>query len=235
MVDEPARCTHSGTVRGSPGLRGLCPACLLGLALAGEDDGGEASDEFGADALIPGPTYRVLTILASEDGRATYLAEQGDRRRLVTLDVVTLPQPQDPASNGALRLRLEALKQLAHPAIARVTDGRHTPSGDFCVVAHHVAGPRLDRACETRHIDPAERARLFALVCEAVAYGHRHGVCHGRLRPECVLASGSREAMAPVVIGYSVVPGRTPTEADDRAGLEILARAMGCAGPDGRP
>ena len=233
MVDEPARCAHCDTVRGGPGLPGLCPACLLGLALAG-DDGGEAGDESGNDALIPSATYRVLTILASEGGRTTYLAEQAHTRRLVTLDVVKPPQPEDPASNGALRLRLAALKQLEHPAIARVIDGRHTPSGDFCVVAHHVTGPRLDRYCETRHIDPAGRARLFALVCEAVAYGHRRGVSHGRLRPEFVIASGPREAMTPIVTGYSVVPGRTPTEEDDRAGLEILALAMGCDGPDVR-
>ena len=51
-------------------------------------------------------------------------------------------------------------------------------------------------------------------VCEAVAYGHRHGVSHGRLRPEFVIASGPREAVTPIVTGYSVVLGRTPTEED---------------------
>jgi serine/threonine protein kinase len=176
----------------------------------------------------------VLTILASEPDRTTYLAEQEEIRRLVTLDVVRVgraPGGEDPAWLGD---RVRALTQWAHPGVPRVIDGRHTPSGDFCVVAQYVTGPALDRYCETHRLDGQSRARLFAQVCEAVSDGHRHGVCHGRLRPDLVIAAETGDAVVPLIFGYSIVSDRVPTVEDDLSGLEDLARAMGWQGPSER-
>jgi serine/threonine protein kinase len=212
------------------GPRRLCPLCLLGLALdAGEEI--ESDD----DPSLPGPVYRVLTVLSSEHDRTTYLAEQGETRRLVTLDVVTIPPAGSGDSLAGCRDRLRALMRWRHRGVPRVSDGRLSPSGDFYVVSDYVNGQRLDRYCEVRQMDSATRARLLSEVCDIIADAHRNGVCHGRLRPDLVVAVGSREEVRAIVLGFSVTPGWTPTVADDVAGLKTVARALGWRGLDGPP
>ncbi len=75
-------------------------------------------------------------------------------------------------------------------------------------------------------MDAASRARLFAVVREIVAGGHRSGVCHGRLRQDLVIVSGSSRDPKPVVLGYSVTPGAAPSAEDDAAGLAAVARGL---------
>jgi tRNA A-37 threonylcarbamoyl transferase component Bud32 len=107
-----------------------------------------------------------------------------------------------------------------------VIGGEVSPSGDFCLVSHYVKGQRLDRYCDDKQVDLASRARLFAVVCDTVASGHRSGVCHGRLRQDLVIVSGSSRDPKPVVLGYSVTPGVAPTAEDDAAGLDAVARGL---------
>jgi hypothetical protein len=212
-------------VSGGADLPGLCLSCLLRLALAADGEG-EPDD----DPVVPGAAYRVITVLASERDRTTYLAEHGDARRLVTLDLVGLPPAEPEAGLARCRGQLRALREWVHPGIPRILDGRRTASGDFCVVAQYVAGPRIDRFCHTERLDPEARTRLFARLCDIVSDGHRHGVCHGRLGPDAVIVSGTAGARRPLVLGYSVAPDREPAIGDDVAGLDAVARAMGWEG-----
>ncbi len=225
----PTDCPRCG--RTSPGLgrAGLCPSCLLGLALDA-DHSPECDDQ--SDA--PAPVYRVLTVLASEPARTMYLAEEDGTRRLLTLDVVRTARIAGAAEPSWLDQRLRALTRWVHPSVPRVVDGRRTAAGDYCVIAHYASGPPLDRYCQARRLDGPGRARLFAQVCEAVADGHRHGVCHGRLRPDLVVAGAAGDGVVPLVLGYSLLPERVPTVEDDLPALELLARAMGWQGQPGR-
>lgn len=222
-----SRCPQCGAASSGAGLPGLCPACLLGLALTVDRDV-EPDD----DGVLPGAAYRVLTVLSSEGDRTTYLAEQDQTRRLVTLEVIRLPPGAGDAAVSRCRERLRALCRFEHPGVPRIIDGRRTPSGEFCVVSHYVIGPRIDRVCETRQLAPDARARLFQAVCDTVSDGHGRGVCHGRLRPDLVIVAGAGDEIQPVILGYSVIPDRTPTIEDDLAGLEAVARAMGWKGQD---
>lgn len=229
-MTDATTCPRCGGTSPGVGRFGHCPSCLLGLALGTDEE-----SECGEPANGRAPVYRVLTILASEPDRTTYLAEQDETRRLVTLDVVRIaraPGGDDPAW---LADRLRALTSWAQPGVPRVIDGRTTPSGDFCVVAEYATGPALDRYCETHRVDGQSRARLFARVCDVVSDGHRHGVCHGRLRPDLVIAAGTRDEIVPLVLGYSMLPDRVPAVEDDILALEQVARAMGWQGPPGHP
>jgi len=220
-VTQPARCPQCGSRSSSPGPPGLCPACLLGLAV---DPGGDADLDDEAD--LAGPACRVVTVLSAESDRTTYLAEDVDTRRLVTLDVVRLPQDGRDEAIRHCRARLRSLMRWSHPGVPRVVGGQLGSSGDFLVVSHYVKGQRLDRYCDEKQLDAASRGRLFATVREIVASGHRRGVCHGRLRPDLVIVSGSSRDPTPVVLGYSVTPGAAPTADDDAVGLEAVAREL---------
>jgi hypothetical protein len=228
-VTDAAGCPRCGNKSPGVGRAGLCPSCLLALALGTGDE----SDHDGS-VDVPSPVYQVLTILASEPDRTTYLAEQDGNRRLVTLDVVRIDQVSGDGDPASLGDRMRSLTTWVHPGVPRVVDGRLTPSGDFCVVAEYATGPALDRYCETHSVDGPRRARLFRKVCETVSDGHRHGVCHGRLRPDRVIATGAGDEAIPLILGYSIVVDRVPTVDDDLSGLEQVARAMGWNGPSER-
>jgi hypothetical protein len=220
-VTQSTRCPRCGSRWSGAGPPSLCPACLLGLAL---DAGVDAALDDESDPVAP--PCRVVTVLSMEDDRTTYLAEDGDTRRLVTLDVVRLPEDGREAVVRQWCARLRLLMRWSHPGVPRVIGGQVSPSGDFCVVSHYVKGQRLDRFCDEKQVEATPRAGLFALVREIVETGHRNGVCHGRLRPDHVIVAGSSRDPRPVVLGYSVTPGRTPSEGDDTAGLEAVARAL---------
>jgi len=227
-VADLSRCSQCGSAPVGALLGGLCPSCLLGLGLA---DGDEVEPD--DDPLLPGAVYRVLTVLSSEHDRTSYLADQGHTRRLVTLDVVRVPAAGGDESLARCRERLRALMRWAHPGVPKVIDGRRSPSGDYCVVAHYASGPRLDRFCDAHGLEAGSRADLFSRVCETVSEGHQLGICHGRLRPDLVIVAGPREHVQPLILGYSVIPDRAPAIADDLSGLETVARAMGWQGPEG--
>jgi hypothetical protein len=220
-VTQPTRCLQCGSRSSGAGPPSLCPACLLGLAL----DAGVDADLDDEPDPAP-PPCRVVTVLSTDDDRTTYLAEERDTRRLVTLDVVRLPQDGRDEALRQCRARIRTLMRWSHPGVPRVVGGQLSPSGDFCVVSRYVKGQRLDRYCEDRQQNASSRARLVAVVREIVESGHRNGVCHGRLRPDVVIVSGSSRDPMPVVLGYSVTPGATPTPEDDAAGLEAVARAL---------
>lgn len=220
-----ACCPQCGATKGAADLGGLCPSCLLGLALEADEEP-VAED----DGWPSGPLYRVLTVLSSEPGRTTYLAEQAQSGGLVALDLVRLPESEAGQALARCQARLHALLRWSHPAVPQVIEGRPTPAGDFCVVSRYVAGTPLARFCSTRSLGGPARANLFARVADAVASGHEQGLCHGRLLPDVVIASGSGSDAAPVVTGYSAIPDRDPVLDEDISGLEALARAMGWNG-----
>jgi serine/threonine protein kinase len=207
----------------------MCPSCLLELALL---DPGDPCCEDGEDEpLVPEAAYRVVTILGTDDSGTTYLAEQDRTRRLVTLHVVMLSQPFDDARRQAFRERVSLLGRLAHPAIQPIVEARRTAGGDGCVVASFVHGRQLVRYCQSPRVDGPSRARLFSIVCDAIACAHRLGACHGRLGPDMVVVRPEGEDSAtPVVVGFSVFPGAAPGFGADLAGLESIARAMGWTG-----
>ena len=221
-MTQPTRCPQCGSRSSGAGPPGLCPACLLGLAV----DAGADTDPEDDEPDLAGPPCRVVTVLSTEEDRTTYLAEDVETRRLVTLDVVRLPHDGRDEALRQCRARLRSLMRWSYPGVPRVIGGEVSPSGDFCVVSHYVKGQRLDRYCDDKQVDAASRARLFAVVREIVAGGHRSGVCHGRLRQDLIMVSGSSRDPKPVVLGYSVAPGRTPSAEDDAAGLVAVARAL---------
>jgi hypothetical protein len=219
-MGDDRRCPGCGTSISAASPGGLCPSCLFALALPGGEDTAKADED-----ILPGPVYRVLAVLASDTDRTTYLAEQDEPRRMVTLDVVRLGDQAGAAEACQRRVRL--LGRLRHPSMARVLEGRLMPSGDFCVVARHVPGRRLDQYCGAKRLPAAERARLFLALCDVVAFAHGQGVCHGRLGPAAVVVSEGAGHRVVTLAGFTVTPGHEPVVLDDVAGLLAIARAAG--------
>lgn len=79
----------------------------------------------------------------------------------------------------------QLLSSLDHPAIVRVIDAGHTEEGLPYLVMEYIEGSPIDVAAAQLPID--DRLRLFAEVCDAVWYAHRHLVIHRDLKPSNIL------------------------------------------------
>lgn len=92
-----------------------------------------------------------------------------------------------------LRTRLarerDILAGLEHANIARLYDAGVDTLGRPYLAMEYVKGENIDRYCEARHLDVAERIRLVLQVASAVAFAHSRLVVHRDLKPSNVLVS----------------------------------------------
>jgi serine/threonine protein kinase len=75
---------------------------------------------------------------------------------------------------------------LEHPGIVPVHDSGELPDGRFYYTMKLVRGARLDAWLAEGH-PLSERLRLFARICEPLAFAHAQGIVHRDLKPENVM------------------------------------------------
>jgi serine/threonine-protein kinase len=140
-----------------------------------------------------GTRYTLLRELGRGGMGAVYLARDAELEREVALKVMHL---DDASPELADRMRREArtLARLEHPNIVPIYDLGDLPDGRLYCAMKYVEGPRLDEYARKQHSLP-ERLRLFALLCEAVAYAHAREVIHRDLKPENIMVGRFGEVL----------------------------------------
>jgi serine/threonine protein kinase/tetratricopeptide (TPR) repeat protein len=83
----------------------------------------------------------------------------------------------------------QILARLEHPHIARLLDGSVTDDGLPFFVMEYVEGEPITVHCDRRQLPVSARLRLFADVCDAVAYAHRNLIVHRDLKPSNILVT----------------------------------------------
>ena len=89
------------------------------------------------------------------------------------------------------------LARLEHPHIARLLDGGATEDGRPYFVMELVEGEPITAYCRSRDLPVADRLRLLADCCDAVAAAHRNLVVHRDLKPSNVLVTKDGRGQAP--------------------------------------
>jgi serine/threonine protein kinase len=84
------------------------------------------------------------------------------------------------------RAEARIMAALEHPGIVPVHDAGTLPDGRLYYTMKLVRGVRLDAWAQLNH-GITERLRLFARICEPVAFAHANGVVHRDLKPENVM------------------------------------------------
>ena len=139
--------------------------------------------------------YRIVSE-AGEGGMGTvYVADRddGEFAMRVAIKVVRPGLHLDERFRRRFREERTILARLHHPNIARLLDGGVTEDGLPYLVMEYVQGEPLDRWCDGRRCDIGSRLALFAKVCDAVAYLHRHGVVHRDLKPSNIFITAEGE------------------------------------------
>ncbi|HVG23727.1 MAG TPA: serine/threonine-protein kinase [Thermoanaerobaculia bacterium] len=113
---------------------------------------------------------------------------------------------------------------LEHPGIVPVHDTGELPDGRFYYTMKLVRGARLDAWLRDGH-PRADRLRLFARICEPLAFAHARGVVHRDLKPENVMV-GEFGAVLVMDWGLSNIagtPGYMPPERHRDARSDVYA------------
>lgn len=85
----------------------------------------------------------------------------------------------------------QVLARLEHPGIARLIDGGLAPDGRPWMAMQFIEGRPLDRWIQQDRPPLEARLRVFADICDAVAYAHANLVVHRDLKPSNILIDGA--------------------------------------------
>jgi serine/threonine protein kinase len=104
------------------------------------------------------------------------------------------------------RAEARIIAALEHPGIVPIHDAGVLPDGRLFYTMKLVRGARLDAWARENH-GLTERLRLFARICEPVAFAHANGVVHRDLKPENVMVG---EFGAVLVMDWGIAGVGTP-------------------------
>lgn len=142
--------------------------------------------------------YRILKLLGEGGMGCVYEAEQDSPRRRVALKVLRAGAML-PRMLQRFQREVEVLGRLQHPGIARIydagvaeiahVDGRTVRVPFFAMEL--IEGSTITAYAENAGLLLRDRLLLLVEVCDAVHYGHQHGVVHRDLKPANVLVGHS--------------------------------------------
>ncbi len=119
---------------------------------------------------------------------AVYTAVQQSTRRRVAIKVLHDDGLASETRRRRFELEIDLIAKLQHPNIVHVYDSGVTDDDRLYFVMEYIEGLPLGEYVGTTAgpgagLTVEKRMRLFAEICEAVAFAHRHGVIHRDLKP----------------------------------------------------
>jgi len=202
-MTKTSRCANCRAELGHDAVDGLCPRCLLRLALepCGET-GAIVGERFGA--------YRTIRVLGEGGMGIVYLAEQDQPiHRLVALKVIKLGMDTEEVI-ARFESERQALAMMDHPGVARIYDAGATPEGRPYFAMEYVEGVAITKYCDERRLTVRERLGLFVQMCNAVQHAHQKGIIHRDLKPSNVLVRQSEGLVIPTIIDFGLAKALGP-------------------------
>lgn len=140
--------------------------------------------------------YDILERIGRGGMGSVYLAHDRALDRRVAIKVVSLPEPAAGAGLAGERLTREAriLAGLEHPGLVPVHDVGVLADGRPYYVMKWIRGTRLDAYLQSPRTE-AGRLRIFARICDAVAFAHQSGVIHRDLTPANIMVGAFGEVL----------------------------------------
>ncbi len=145
------------------------------------------------DSIAPGSrigAYCIDAFLARGGMSEVYRARRADGQFEKPV-AFKLSRSETSVGPGRFHNERQILASLEHPGIARLIDGGLTAEGLPYMVMELVDGRDVLSYCRQHQLDLQQRLALFAQVCEAVGYAHRHLVIHRDLKPSNILVDNS--------------------------------------------
>jgi eukaryotic-like serine/threonine-protein kinase len=167
---------------------GLCPHCLLELALSAVQNSGFQRGS--PLALGDFADYELLSEIGHGGMGVVYKARQKSLDRIVALKMLLGGLFAEPQARARFRTEAELTAQLQHPNIVAIHEvGEHDHLPFFTM--DYVEGRSLAEVARDKPLTPAAAAGYLATIARAIAYAHEHGVLHRDLKPSNILMDGA--------------------------------------------
>lgn len=131
-------------------------------------------------------SFRIVGQLGQGGMGMVFRAEQLYPRRVLALKVLK-QSLADAHSQKRFVREMEITGRLNHRNIAQLYFAGYLDDGQPFMAMELVEGVPLTTYAKAHDLSREERLKLFAKVCDVVAYAHRHGVLHRDLKPSNIL------------------------------------------------
>src|SRR2546425_3756722 len=114
-----------------------------------------------------------------------------------------------------------------HLNIAKVLDAGATESGRPYFVMELVRGVPITQYCDENNLPPAERLKLFTLVCHAIQHAHQKGIIHRDIKPSNILVTLHDGVPVPKVIDFGIAKATSDQRLTDKTLFTAFEQFMG--------
>ncbi|MGI8907086.1 MAG: serine/threonine-protein kinase [Candidatus Sumerlaeaceae bacterium] len=177
--------------------QGLCPDCLVKVALGTgvdvglETDAGETKYTGFVPPLIEEltpkfPELEIQELLGRGGMGAVYKARQKRLDRTVALKILPPGLQSDPSFSERFVREAQAMAKLHHPHIVTLFEFGEA-DGLFYFLMEYVDGVNLRELIANRRIAPREALAIVPQICDALQYAHDRGIVHRDIKPENIL------------------------------------------------
>lgn len=205
-----ARCSACGSPLPSVGaIEGLCPQCLLGLALEGATPGPGVEDLPTLDGIPPGlvlgQRYQMRELLGRGGMGEVWRAFDLKLRVDVALKAIRPERVAAPRAQELLRQEVRSAREVVSPCVCRVFD-LVVEDGRELVSMEYVDGTTLaDILRERGPLDLQEARGIAAQFLSGLEAIHQAGLVHRDLKPENVMITRSGRV---VVMDFGLAKGQ---------------------------
>ncbi len=184
---ENVQCENCGGPVAGDAPSGLCPNCLLRVAI--EHGAGRALAPFLPKLHYFGD-YELQREIARGGMGVVYRARQVSLERTVAVKMMRPGLLSSEAEIARFHTEAKTAAGLQHPNIVAIHevgafDGLHYFSMDF------VEGPSLAEVVREKPLSSPECARYVRILAETIGYAHARGVLHRDLKPSNVLVDAA--------------------------------------------
>jgi serine/threonine protein kinase len=170
--------------------RGLCPACLIKVALATGSAAGPEKPFFTPPSVEElgqkFPQLEIIALIGRGGMGAVYKARQKELDRLVALKILPPGIGDDAGFAERFTREAKALAKLNHPGIVTIHDfGR--ADGLYFFVMEFVDGVNLRQLLAGGRVSPREALAIVPEICDALQFAHDQGIVHRDIKPENIL------------------------------------------------
>jgi Protein kinase domain/WD domain, G-beta repeat len=190
---EPGFCPNCHGALTADAPAGLCPRCLMGMALELSAEPSESlpAEWLAADAAIPESDrsfgdYELLGRVARGGMGVIYKARQICLNRIVAVKMMLPGLLVSEAEASRFQNEAEVIANLRHPNIVAVHEvGAHDGQRYFSM--DYVEGQSLAAVVRDHPLPARTAARYVKVIAEAIHYAHQQGILHRDLKPSNVL------------------------------------------------
>jgi tRNA A-37 threonylcarbamoyl transferase component Bud32 len=189
-MDTKKHCQSCQAPLAADAPRGLCPACLMKVAMATGTVAGQERPGFTPpsteELARKFPQLEIIELIGRGGTGAVYKARQKELDRIVALKILPPGIGDDAAFAERFAREARSLARLNHPGIITIHDfGR--ADGLYFFVMEFVDGVNLRQLLASSRVSPREALAIVPQICDALQFAHDQGIVHRDIKPENIL------------------------------------------------